>query len=77
VLYDNKDYPLLFSRVSLVFINTSYLGVSVFSCIYLWVARDIDSFVYSPMYIIVMFAEIVVGLVLAAMMLHAGRQVRP
>lgn len=72
-----KDYgqmPFLLSRVSLVVINVSYLFVSIFSCIYLWVAPNIDDYLESPMYIVLVFAQIVVELVLVGMMLHAGLQ---
>ena len=77
VLYEIQDLgktPFLLGRVSLIIINVCYMGVSIFSCIYLWIAKDIDSFVNSPLYVAVIFAEVAVALLLASMMLHSGLQ---
>lgn len=75
VLYDIQEYqyyPFLFRKWTLIGINGIYFVIDFANFIILYTLPDLDSYASSPIYICMIFLQIVVALLLTVFMLHAG-----
>ena len=75
VLYDiqeMKHAPLIFRRNALIVINVLFSTICVSNFIAVNILSDMDSFTKSPLYITMIYLQIVTELTLTAMMLNAG-----
>ena len=75
VLYDINEYelqPFLFRKATLVAINAMYTLVSLTNFIFCYTLKDFDSYTSSSLYIMGIFFQISVSLILTLFMLSAG-----
>ena len=75
VLYDINEYslyPFIFRKFSLVLINTIYASISITSFIFCFTLSDFATYTNSTIYILGIYFQITVSLLLTLFMLSAG-----
>ncbi|KAJ1401649.1 hypothetical protein B484DRAFT_236736, partial [Ochromonadaceae sp. CCMP2298] len=75
VLYEIQEYqlfPFLLRWFTLVGINVVYSLISLLNFIFCYTIENVDAYTHSPLYILGIFFQISVALLLTLFMLHAG-----
>lgn len=75
VLYDIREIrrePLILRKFSLIVINVIFFSSSIINFFFCILSNSLKSFLNSPIYIVMIFMQLSVEILLTSMMLHSG-----